>query len=286
MKYPLTEKTAEVVLNAPFIVVADIETTGFSGAYEDIIEIGAVLLDTQNRKITSHFNRIIRPLRRKSVPAKIEELTGVTNEMVKREGIGRNQALEEFHQFIGDYPVAFHNAPFDWDRFLSRDFLAIGKTPQNYVFCTLSIAKTLYPDQKLYNLEALSEKFGSPMVGHHRAWVDSKYTAAILLRMKDELKENPVLYQQQEILMEEAEKPILVTSKFNVYRIEGWKKGPYDRIYVDTSAGTVFYDRKLGVWSVKRLRTGKEVDLDALTTSLLDKLGLTQEEFSEKYKVA
>ena len=71
MKYPLTEKTAEVVLNAPFIVVADIETTGFSGAYEDIIEIGAVLLDTQNRKITSHFNRIIRPLRRKSVPAKI-----------------------------------------------------------------------------------------------------------------------------------------------------------------------------------------------------------------------
>lgn len=128
MKYPLTEKTAEVVLNAPFIVVADIETTGFSGAYEDIIEIGAVLLDTQNRKITSHFNRIIRPLRRKSVPAKIEELTGVTNEMVKREGIGQNQALEEFHQFIGDYPVAFHNAPFDWDRFLSRDFLAINKS--------------------------------------------------------------------------------------------------------------------------------------------------------------
>lgn len=294
MKYELTAEVVKTVMEAPFIVVADIETTGFSGSYEDIIEIGAVLLDTQQHKIAVdkdgkalRFDRIVKPLRRKNIPQKIEALTGVTNEMARKEGISRNQALEEFYHFIGDYPIAFHNAPFDWDRFLSRDFLAIGKAPKNFVFCTLAMAKALYPDQKTYNLEVMSEKFGSPMVGHHRAWVDSKYTAAILLHMKDDLKNMPELPQEQETLLpKEDREPILVTSKFNVYSINGWKKGVYDRIYVATSAGTVYYDRKKDIWAVKDLRQGKEIDLTSMTQALLDKLGITLGEFSEKYKAA
>lgn len=81
MKYELTAEVVKTVMEAPFIVVADIETTGFSGSYEDIIEIGAVLLDTQQHKIAVdkdgkalRFDRIVKPLRRKNIPQKIEAL--------------------------------------------------------------------------------------------------------------------------------------------------------------------------------------------------------------------
>ncbi len=59
-------------------VVFDIETTGFSAAYDKIIEIGAVKVI--NGKIDSKFSEFINPLI--PIPFRIEQLTGINDSMV------------------------------------------------------------------------------------------------------------------------------------------------------------------------------------------------------------
>ena len=61
-------------------VVFDIETTGFSNTNDKITEIGAVKIE--NFKVVDKFSELINP--QKDISYKIQELTGITNDMVKR----------------------------------------------------------------------------------------------------------------------------------------------------------------------------------------------------------
>lgn len=58
----------------------DIETTGFSREWNEIIELAAALYDTEKQEIVDSFHMYARPTR--GIPAAITELTGITNEQV------------------------------------------------------------------------------------------------------------------------------------------------------------------------------------------------------------
>ena len=58
----------------------DIETTGFSREWNEIIELAAALYDTDKKEIIDSFHMYARPVR--GVPANITELTGITNEQL------------------------------------------------------------------------------------------------------------------------------------------------------------------------------------------------------------
>ncbi len=62
------------------LIFTDIETTGFSREWDSIIEIAAIAVDEDLNEI-DRFHEYIYP--GKSIPAKITEITGITNEMVK-----------------------------------------------------------------------------------------------------------------------------------------------------------------------------------------------------------
>lgn len=278
----------KVYLSSQYIVVADIETTGFSGQYDDILEIGAVLLDLKNRALVRgthgkvvRFSTYVKPQNRKTVPPKITELTGITDEMAQS-GMSRNEAAELFYQFIQSYPVAFHNAAFDWDRFLSRDLLAAGRKPANPIVCTVELAKYLYPERKRYNLAEMCEQFGTVIEGHHRAWVDCTYTAALLLHMLDDL-EAKVGESGQQLTMPTVPAPVTVEPEsVRVRQVHRWKKGGHDRIYVTTNIGSLFYDLKKQTWAFKSL--GRcQIRINDCVQAVLNQLGATEAELPDRF---
>ena len=58
----------------------DIETTGFSREWNEIIELAAVLYDSDRKEMLDSFHMYAKPTR--GIPANITELTGITNEKV------------------------------------------------------------------------------------------------------------------------------------------------------------------------------------------------------------
>ena len=63
------------------VVFLDLETTGFSREWNEIIEVAAILYDEETGKELGRFHEYIKP--RKAIPAKITEITGITNEQVR-----------------------------------------------------------------------------------------------------------------------------------------------------------------------------------------------------------
>ena len=90
----ITYDEADIVLKDATYVVFDIETTGFSQTYDEIIEIGAHKV--KGGIISETFSTFINPGR--SIPNKITELTSITDEMVK-DAPGIVEALNNFMEF-------------------------------------------------------------------------------------------------------------------------------------------------------------------------------------------
>lgn len=59
----------------------DLETTGFRRQFDSIIEIAAILVDTETGEQGPIFHEYIKP--KKKIPVHITEITGITNEQVK-----------------------------------------------------------------------------------------------------------------------------------------------------------------------------------------------------------
>ena len=58
----------------------DIETTGFSREWNEIIELAAILYDSETKEMIDSFHMYARPTR--GIPENITELTGITNDKV------------------------------------------------------------------------------------------------------------------------------------------------------------------------------------------------------------
>jgi len=107
------------------VIVLDFETTGLSPQYGDrAIEIGAVLID--NDRIADRFQSLMNPGVR--ISSFIESYTGISNDMVAA-APPCEEVMEQFSEFMGQYPLVAHNASFD-RKFLDLELGFIGKQEQ------------------------------------------------------------------------------------------------------------------------------------------------------------
>ena len=170
-------------LNGP-MVAFDIETTGLDRKRERLTEIGAVLLE--NGEIKERFQTFVNP--GKPIPFEIVQLTGITDEMV-RDAPGQEEAIRAFLDFVGDKPLAAHNAEFD------MGFIREGCTRYGIPFSatsldTLALSQNLLPELGRYKLNLVARHLELPDFQHHRA-VDDAVTVAYMLK--------PLFYMLEEL---------------------------------------------------------------------------------------
>ena len=165
------------------IAVIDFETTGMApetGARAT--EIGVVLI--RDGCVIDRYASLMNT--GAWVSPFIEELTGISNEMLE-DAPSAERVMREVADFVGDAPLAAHNAAFDrkfWDAELARvDRVRIGEFA-----CTLLLSRRLYPDAPSHKLGNLGRWAGLPSTGRaHRALADAELAARLLLQIKTNL---------------------------------------------------------------------------------------------------
>ena len=89
-------------------VIIDLETTGVDHRNDQIIEIGAVLINEKGR--TEEFQTLVNP--GISLPYVITELTGITDEMLEGQP-SIDDVIPDLLDFMGDAIPIAHNASFE-----------------------------------------------------------------------------------------------------------------------------------------------------------------------------
>jgi DNA polymerase-3 subunit alpha (Gram-positive type) len=168
-------------------VVFDIETTGFNREDCTIIEIGAVRVS--NGEITGRFHRLIDP--REKLPAKIIELTHITDQMLAGQPL-IDAVLPEFLDFVGDATLVAHNADFDMS-FLEHHSSVLGYNVKNPYLCTLQLSRALFPTLARHGLAAMARHHGVSLENHHRASDDAAALAKIFLQQMEILQSRQIV---------------------------------------------------------------------------------------------
>lgn len=166
-------------------VVFDVETTGLDPQNDEIIEIGAIKArKSQTEQQT--YTTLVKPT--KPIPQKITDLTGITNEMVEKDGIPLENALEEFREFIGTEKLVAFNKDFDKD-FINFAAEKMGKKKiVKHVTCAYRKAKAAWYGLKSYKLADLAKLGGLSDDGTHRALADCKRTLIVYIHAAQKVK--------------------------------------------------------------------------------------------------
>ena len=172
------------LLETPYVVF-DLETTGFNaGGADSIIEIGAVKID--NGEITDRFDELINPGRK--LPAKITELTNITDEMLEGKDNEEN-AVKRFKEWVGDLPMVAHNAKFDVSFIvMAHSKYNLGEFT-NTVIDTLELSRALDTGYARHSLSALVKRYDVPWdeSAHHRGDYDAEGTALVFHKILKKL---------------------------------------------------------------------------------------------------
>ena len=95
---------------------------------------------------------------------------------------------DQVADFVGDCPLAAHNAAFD-TRFWDAELARVARQRRQEFACSLLLARRLLPDAPSHKLGALVAFAGLPVAGRsHRALADAEMAASLLLRLEGELR--------------------------------------------------------------------------------------------------
>jgi DNA polymerase III subunit epsilon len=148
------------------LVFVDLETTGGTFGVDRITEIGIVEVGPAG---VSQWTSLVNP--GKPIPAFIQQLTGITNEMVSDAPSFEELAAGLLERMNGRLFVA-HNAHFDHS-FLKSEFKRIGMRFAPDVLCTVQLSRAVYPAESRHGLDALVIRHALVPTARHRALADA-----------------------------------------------------------------------------------------------------------------
>ena len=169
----------------PDYVVFDLETTGVSPIYDEVVEISGVKV--KGGKVIEEFSSLVNPGR--SIPRAASRVNGITDDMVRDEPFF-TEVLSDFFQFVGDDVLVGHNIhSFDM-KFLYRDADKFyGRIPGNDYVDTLSVARSCLPQLSHHRLVDLASFYGISAEGAHRALNDCHMNQQVFEHLGKEMED-------------------------------------------------------------------------------------------------
>lgn len=168
--------------------VIDAETTGRSNRYEDVTEISAIRY--RDGMVDASYSSLVKA--KNSILPFVENLTGITNQMIK-DAPKMEDIIDELVVFIGQDIVLGHDVDFDFSLIDEAYRAKHGKRLRNKTMDTLKMSKCLVHDSKNHKLGTLCEYFGIKRENGHRSLYDCHQTAevyfSLLLKYKEAVYE-------------------------------------------------------------------------------------------------
>ncbi len=170
----------------PDFVAIDLETTGLSDRDDRITEIAAVRF-IDGRECES-YSTFVNPKRK--IPAKITELTGITDEMVK-DAPAFSDVMTKLLDFIGDLPLCGHQVDFDVD-FLNAELKRANRPPvKNTQLDTAALSRMLIDGLAAYSLGSVAAHLNVALVNAHRALDDARASGFVAVELVPRINSIP-----------------------------------------------------------------------------------------------
>ncbi len=176
----LAKDVEPVIEDLDTYCVFDLETTGFDADLDGITEVA--VCKVKNGEIIDEYTTFVNP--EKPIPFKVQELTHITDEMVA-DAPKMSDMIPEFLEFTKGCVLVAHNAHFDVS-FIENKAKKLGLEFKPYVIDTYEMSLELYNGVENHKLGTLVEYLGIPLEGAHRAINDTRATAKMFIRMKED----------------------------------------------------------------------------------------------------
>ena len=161
-------------------VVVDTETTGI---HDDACVIELAALRIRNGTVADRYSSLVKCDR--EIPKEITRLTGITDEMLTKEGAEPQKAAAEFAAFCGEDVLVGHNIMFDI-RYLQKMFKKCNiPWLRNKTVDTVRLARKKEEMAGGYGLASVCKFFGIEVSAQHRASEDCELTYRIYEKLKE-----------------------------------------------------------------------------------------------------
>ena len=165
-------------------VVLDLETSGLDAEKNEIIEIA--ILKIEHDKVIDNFQVLVKP--KHLVSSFIEQLTGITNETLKKGGRGIGEVLPDVRNFIDKNIIIGHNVNFDIN-FLNQAYSQhdFGEIHNNYFDTMKMYEKFLNGRRASKRLIEVAKVFEIPVARNHRGLADCYTIKAVFEALREKL---------------------------------------------------------------------------------------------------
>jgi DNA polymerase III alpha subunit (gram-positive type) len=165
------------------ILVLDIETTALHSSDGNIVEIGAVFLNTENGKVEKAFHSLILEESEFDENAWIFENSDLTPELVKKEGKKLDEIRQELQELLDKYPTTAYNSQFDFGWLESRDFTIKEQLADPMGIATDILQIRNYYGYKWPSVQECLKYWNINEIEPHRAYDDSRLEAQIVYKL-------------------------------------------------------------------------------------------------------
>lgn len=170
--------------------VVDIETTGLSPKINEIIEVGAVILEKKGEKyiITEKYQTLIKPYH--EIPPIITNITGINLQTVK-DAPRFHEIASDLIKFIGNAVFVAHNVLFDLRMInISLERYEIEKI-KNPSLDSQDLAALAFPTMPSHRLSDIIQYLDIQSETSHRALADAEATGHLMIKAIEKLATLP-----------------------------------------------------------------------------------------------